>query len=537
MSGTTIFLTLQARVDIVSTPAVPEDDPSSILVAFNSDTYSGQQGDVLTGSIALSRTNHLNDVSLAITGLPANATVTLTPAGMSGAVQSAALEITLAANAAIGTAGITVTATSVGVADATDTANVVVTAAGASGITVQVSPGVVTGFRDTSRTVAILLTRTGGYAGTVTPVITGLPTGVTVASYSPTTFAGSVAAVTATLTYATDAAFVALDEATVTCSGAGVGDAVTTFQVTVQDQSTVAPVFFWPGDSAQLVDVAPGSWTSARDNSQGNFHTQLANNPDRSKIVHKNDALVPVAARAGANSEYLIWQNFLGRAMGLRNSLPSIPFDIGGPATHKAIWGHMRVWIPDNYEHRFNVNAAGRGIGSNNKWMTIYGDDYGGESPSSLNQTEPSSGDLDGFMMSINARIARRTATGNVTVMEQTRPNQGGRKVWMGPDGPAYKGAWNVFRFMQKLETTRFVSGDGEARAWCNGTLMHEFLNLQTGAGSYNMGEDPTDPTTAVVPAPGFVRGYLFGAANSGFDVDTIFLLDEFEIYTSDPGW
>lgn len=100
-----------------------------------------------------------------------------------------------------------------------------------------------------STTVNFTLTRSGGFTGTVTPVASGLPTGVT-ASFSPTTFGAGVTSMVMTLT-SSSAPLITNDAYTVTFSGSGVSDAVYNGTVTVQAGGS------WPNATAST--FGPGA--------------------------------------------------------------------------------------------------------------------------------------------------------------------------------------------------------------------------------------------------------------------------------------
>lgn len=121
--------------------------------------------------------------------------------------------------------------------------------------TVSVAQGAITA-------IVYTLTRGGNYAGTVTPSVTGLPTGVT-GGWSDSSLTGADSTTTLTLTAAADASLVTDDAFTVTFSGSGVTDAVDsgTVSVTSPDATAWMPnlpsgmtqygsTFFAPGDVA-----------------------------------------------------------------------------------------------------------------------------------------------------------------------------------------------------------------------------------------------------------------------------------------------
>jgi hypothetical protein len=83
------------------------------------------------------------------------------------------------------------------------------------------------------------------------------------------------------------------------------------------------------------------------------------------------------------------------------------------------------------------------------------------------------------------------------------------------------RGRWVQFRFHAKAGT---VAGkDGQYQVWKDGMLIADL---------------PADWVTAEGEGYDYYRkGYLFGWSNSGFDEETVFYLDEFKYYASDPGW
>ena len=83
------------------------------------------------------------------------------------------------------------------------------------------------------------------------------------------------------------------------------------------------------------------------------------------------------------------------------------------------------------------------------------------------------------------------------------------------------KGQWIQLRFHAKAGT---VDGeDGQYQVWKDGVLIADL---------------PNDWIAAEGEGYDYYRkGYLFGWSNTGFDEKTVFYLDDFKLYTSDPGW
>jgi uncharacterized membrane protein len=119
------------------------------------------------------------------------------------------LTLTAAANAAPGTATITVKGTAAGQTDKTTTFQLTV-AAPAGGYTLALAPSTLTVQQGTTGNTTVNITRTGGFADAVNFTATGLPTGVT-AAFNP----AAATANTSTLTL-TASATAATGPATVT---------------------------------------------------------------------------------------------------------------------------------------------------------------------------------------------------------------------------------------------------------------------------------------------------------------------------------
>ena len=100
-------------------------------------------------------------------------------------------------------------------------------------ISIALSSSARTVTQGSTTTLTVTLTRNGGYTGTVTPSVSGLPTGVT-GSWSDSSLTGADATTVLTLTAAADAPTVTTDAFTITCSGSGVSDATAAATVTVQ---------------------------------------------------------------------------------------------------------------------------------------------------------------------------------------------------------------------------------------------------------------------------------------------------------------
>lgn len=111
---------------------------------------------------------------------------------------------------------------------------------GGEGISIEPDDSTVTIPQGGTVDIVYALTRLDDYAGTVTPYVSGLPTGVT-GEWSDSSMTGGDAATTLTLTAASDAPTVTADAFVVTFSGAGVDDATDNGTVTVT--ASVTPLW------------------------------------------------------------------------------------------------------------------------------------------------------------------------------------------------------------------------------------------------------------------------------------------------------
>jgi hypothetical protein len=187
--------------------------------------------DVLPGGTATININltrggsYTGAVTVVAEGLPAG--VSIPQANIPAGSTSAALTISATAAAAVGSGQVTLRATGAGVSPATTnfTLNVVQPPA----IQVVLNPTAASVQQGGSTTVAVNLTRLGGYAGAVTVTAAGLPTGVTIPQ---ATIAAGAASATLTVTAAAGATIGAA-AVTVTAAGTGVSNATAALSLMV----------------------------------------------------------------------------------------------------------------------------------------------------------------------------------------------------------------------------------------------------------------------------------------------------------------
>jgi hypothetical protein len=124
------------------------------------------------------------NVGLSVSGLPAGATAVFSPTSITGSTGSSTLTVTTTGTTPAANSTLTITGTNGSLAHtATVTLNV-------ADFTVAVTPSSQTVVAGGSTTYTVTTTAVNGFSGTLTPTVSGLPTGAT-ASFSPATITGA----------------------------------------------------------------------------------------------------------------------------------------------------------------------------------------------------------------------------------------------------------------------------------------------------------------------------------------------------------
>jgi hypothetical protein len=190
ITGTSGLLSHTASVTLVVNAATTPNFSLSATPA----SQTVVQGASTSYTVNITRTGGFNgSVALSVSGLPSGAAGTFSPNPAPGA--SSALSVTTSTTTPAGTYPLTIT----GVSGTTHTTSVtlVVTAAGAGDFSLSVTPTSRTIAASASTTYTVNITRTGGFTGSVTLSVTGLPTGAS-ASFSPNPAAGASSTLTIT---------------------------------------------------------------------------------------------------------------------------------------------------------------------------------------------------------------------------------------------------------------------------------------------------------------------------------------------------
>ena len=166
------------------------------------------------------------------------------------------------------------------------------------------------------------------------------------------------------------------------------------------------------------------------------------------------------------------------------------------------MWMEYYVWVPSNFYHRDKEGPE------NNKFLRIWGGDYGNSDPKFGASYRPMSGGDEAYGYV-------QWGDHDTTILGAQDPDSHWDLFTA-----ATKGSWIRVRWHAKLATSEQAE-DGEIQLWQDGELEVDFQNL-------DFYGDQTEF---------FDQGYLFGWSNSGFDEETTFYVDDFTIYDSDPGW
>jgi len=168
------------------------------------------------------------------------------------------------------------------------------------------------------------------------------------------------------------------------------------------------------------------------------------------------------------------------------------------------IWVEYYVWIPSNYFHR-DADTS-----DNNKFFQVWGGNR-----SSTDKLWAAIELERGSQVDGNSRM--RIIRDNNFDISRTIDNTGSVVT------DSERGSWSQLRFHARIGT--FDEKDGVMRVWWNGVLVSESSDV-------DLYQDPAGGGVNF-----FESGRIFGWSNSGYSEDTTFYVDDFKIFSSDPGW
>lgn len=187
-------------------------------------------------------------------------------------------------------------------------------------------------------------------------------------------------------------------------------------------------------------------------------------------------------------------------------------FTIGVPG-HPEIWLEYWFHLPVNFAHRPQTGPV------NNKFLRVWGGDYGGSQLGYLGNN-PKAG------ASYDPRGAGSWLYGqwgdhdNLLFTGQDRPHWDPAWNPGGTSGAIPFGAWSQIRYHFELASAE-DAGDGSYELTVDGTSKIHKVDLDF------YGDNTND----------LRWGYLMGWSNSGFDETTTIHVARFKIWSQDPGW
>lgn len=203
-AGTWYFLLhgYRAYAGVSLTVTVEGGDAPGFTIAASPASLSLASGATSTVTVSATRTGGFTgDIALTVTDLPNGVTGSFSPATLTGQASST-LTLVAASSAAASTATAKVRANATGQSERTADVAVTVTSASSNpAIAVALSPASLSIAAGQSGTTQVTLTRTGGFGGSVTLSIEGLPSNVS-ASFNPSTLTSSQTASTLTISAA-----------------------------------------------------------------------------------------------------------------------------------------------------------------------------------------------------------------------------------------------------------------------------------------------------------------------------------------------
>lgn len=230
-------------------PVVP-----TIGISVSPASVTAARGASATATVSLVRGgNYTGAVQLAASNVPTGVTVTFNPSTLSSSTSSATATVTVGSGAASGTQSIQLTASGSGVTSANATLALEVPN---PAIALAVGAPTLSVVQGASGTIALTITRSGGFTGDVTVAASGLPAGVT--AQAVTIASGSTSG-TMTVNVGATAA-TATTPITLTASGTGVTAQTSTVNLTVTAAAT--PTFSISASPAAVTVTAGQSATS-----------------------------------------------------------------------------------------------------------------------------------------------------------------------------------------------------------------------------------------------------------------------------------
>ncbi|MGE0440515.1 MAG: hypothetical protein AB7L66_21485 [Gemmatimonadales bacterium] len=175
-------------------PPPPPPPAPSIAMSLSLSGATVANGGLVPVTVTVTRAGgYTGAVTITVEGAPTGVSPAVSNVQTSGTTTTALVSITTGVNAAAGTYPLTIRAAGTGVSDATAVFNLTVAVGGSFGL--QASPSSLSIARGASGASAIAIARLGGFSGTVTLTVDGVPSGVT-ATFDPAATTGTTSTLT-----------------------------------------------------------------------------------------------------------------------------------------------------------------------------------------------------------------------------------------------------------------------------------------------------------------------------------------------------
>lgn len=249
--------------------------PAAIALASSDTSIALPQGDTLSVTLTMSRTNYLAQVLLSANSLPAGVTATITPSTLLVTDPSATIQLVAGTFATVGDHIVRIGAAGPGSVSTNLFLTISVSRTG--GLTVSVPEGGLAFDQDDGGQVEVTVGREGSFVGPVTLSHGDLPAGLT-AAFLPAAVSGTNTVLAFTASTATP---VGTHEVEVIASATGWDSDTTTIPITVGAQGAITPVtvnfcfgtVLWVGFANRN-----GAWQEAT-SAGGTLHTAALSQP------------------------------------------------------------------------------------------------------------------------------------------------------------------------------------------------------------------------------------------------------------------
>ena len=179
----------------------------------------------------------------------------------------------------------------------------------------------------------------------------------------------------------------------------------------------------------------------------------------------------------------------------------------------KEVWIEYMIYVPSNFAHRNDLP-------NNNKFLMLWKDNYGSLQGSwQIGMEYTRQDDTRSFLRFLSSRWDY-----NYVASNGPWPIAPASSVPLIGPSTIRPGECNKVQFHTRAASSR-TSEDGVVEIHINGTMLFSYYRGRF----HNF--DPAVGDAALR------QGYLMGWANSGYSQETRFYVDDFRVYTSNPGW